>query len=257
MATEIKSLSTTQNDNMMDGRSVLITGGTTGIGRATAFLLAKQGANVLIAGHDPQHLDDTLKQARELELKGAFNGLVTDLATEDGIKRLFNEADARFHKLDVLINNAALAYQSVTAGSYVDWEYIVKTNLLSYLACTRQAIDRMRGNKSGHIINVGSMSADVRERNSSVYVATKSAIQGFSESLRKEVNELGIKITLIEPGSVGTDMQPVSTAEKEQKEKNLEMLTADDIAEAILYALEQPPRCEVVDIKIRPHLQLI
>lgn len=101
------------------------------------------------------------------------------------------------------------------------------------------------------------MSADVREKDSSVYVATKAGVQGFSESLRKEVNELGIKVSLIEPGAVGTDMQPVSVPDQQQKEEKLEMLTAEDIAAAVLYVVSQPKRCDVVDVKIRPHLQLI
>ncbi|SEM58867.1 NADP-dependent 3-hydroxy acid dehydrogenase YdfG [Chitinophaga rupis] len=239
------------------GRTVVVTGGTTGIGRATAILLARQGADVLIAGQDPQHLTDTLNSAGQEELKGSLTGIVTDLSGEEGINKLFNEADNHFKKLDVLVNCAALAYQGIADGSYADWQKVVNTNLLAYMACTRQAIDRMRPNKEGHIINIGSMSADVREKNSSVYVATKAAIQGFSESVRKEINEMGIKVTLIEPGAVGTDMQPVSVPDQQQKEEDLEMLKAEDIAAAVLYTIMQPKRCDVVDIKIRPHLQII
>lgn len=239
------------------GRTVVVTGGTTGIGRATAILLALQGADVLIAGQDPQHLTDTLNSADQEQLKGNLTGIITDLSTEEGINKLFNEADNHFKKLDVLVNCAALAYQGIAEGSYADWQKVVNTNLLAYLACTRQAIDRMRPNKEGHIINIGSMSADVREKNSSVYVATKAAIQGFSESVRKEINEMGIKVTLIEPGAVGTDMQPVSVPDQQQKEEDLEMLKAEDVAAAVLYTIMQPKRCDVVDIKIRPHLQII
>lgn len=119
------------------------------------------------------------------------------------------------------------------------------------------AIERMKEQKRGHIINVGSMSADVRETGSAVYVATKSGIQGFSESLRKEINELGIKVTLIEPGAVGTDMQPVSVSDQEGKQEKLEMLKSEDIAYAILFTLAQPMRCDVVEMRIRPHMQLI
>jgi len=134
---------------------------------------------------------------------------------------------------------------------------IVETNVLGYMACTHLAVDRMKPNKKGHIVNIGSMSADAREKDSSVYVATKSAIQGFSESFRKEVNQAGIKVTLIEPGAVGTDMQPASASDQEDKQESMEMLKAEDIAAAIIYALTQPERCDVVELKIRPHLQLI
>ncbi len=133
----------------------------------------------------------------------------------------------------------------------------MKTNVLGYLACAHHAVERMKKRKAGHIVNIGSMSADVREKDSSVYVATKSAIQGFSESFRKEVNEQGIKVTLIEPGAVGTDMQPVSVPDQQTNIENLEMLRAEDIAGAVLFAVSQPERCDIVELKIRPHLQII
>jgi NADP-dependent 3-hydroxy acid dehydrogenase YdfG len=245
-------------EDRIHGRSVLITGGTTGIGRAIALKLATLGAKVFITGHDETHLQDALEDWRQINREGALNGIVADLSTEEGINTLFNEADQYFdNRLDVLINNAALASQSVMEANYAEWERVIRTNLLGYLACAHQAIERMLINKTGHIINIGSMSADVRERGSSVYVASKSGIQGFSESLRKEVNEKGIKVTLIEPGAVDTDMQPKSTEEKHDATENLEMLQADDIAAAVLYVINQPERCDVVDIKLRPHLQLI
>jgi NADP-dependent 3-hydroxy acid dehydrogenase YdfG len=241
----------------IEGKGIIITGGTTGIGKAAAILLAQKGANVLIAGSDQDHLDQALTDIEQAAPAGRFYGIRVDLATEEGIKSLFDKADQNLGELDVLINNAALAHQDVNDGSYPDWEHVVKTNLLGYIACTRYALDRMRTLKQGHIVNIGSMSADVREKGSSVYVATKSGIQGFTGSLRKEINELGIKVTLIEPGATGTDMQPVSPEDQESSQQNLEMLKAEDIAAAILYALEQPLRCDVIDIKIRPHLQLI
>jgi NADP-dependent 3-hydroxy acid dehydrogenase YdfG len=239
------------------GMGILITGGTTGIGRAAAILLAQRGANVFVAGHNQEHLDETLKSIEEAGPQGKFDGIATELSTQEGIQDVFNKADATLGTLDVLINNAALAHQDVNDGNYEDWERVVKTNLLGYIACTRYALDRMTPNGRGHIINVGSMSADVREKGSSIYVATKAGIQGFSEALRKEVNEQGIKITLIEPGAVGTNMQPASDDEQSEKQDKMEMLKSQDIASSIVYALEQPLRCDVVNIKIRPHLQII
>ncbi len=234
----------------ISNKSILVTGGTTGIGRATSLMLASAGANILLTGQDQAHLEDTLKDAGKMGVGDRIKGIVTDMSTAAGITKIFNEVDSRFGNLDVLINNAALAYQSITEGSYEEWEHIIKTNLLGYLACSNQAIERMKARKAGHIVNIGSMSADVREKGSSVYVATKSGIQGFSESLRKEVNESGIKVTLIEPGAVGSDMQPSSPEEQREKEKKLEMLQAEDIAYAVLYCLAQPPRCDVVELKI-------
>ena len=236
-------------------KSILVTGGTTGIGRATAILLASQGARVMVFGRHDQELNEALKDIREAG--GEVLGLTADTANPEDIQRVFKEVDRQMDGLDILINNAALGYKSVMEGAYQDWQYIVNTNLLGYMAIAHEAIERMKAQKQGHIVNIGSMSADVREKNSSVYVATKSGIQGFSEALRKEVNPLGIKVTLIEPGAVGTDMQPQPPEEQQRLIEKMEMLRAEDIAACVLYTLTQPKRCDVVNVQIRPHLQII
>ncbi|WP_295771035.1 SDR family NAD(P)-dependent oxidoreductase [uncultured Mucilaginibacter sp.] len=246
--TEIQSL---------EGKNILITGGTTGIGRATALALAAAGANVLIVGQDPQHLQDVLSDAEKAGVSNKIKSLIADLSVEDGIKAVTDAGNAELDTLHVLINCAALAYQGISDGNYAEWARVVNTNVLAYLALSNYAVKRMKEAKGGHIVNIGSMSADVREKDSSVYVATKGAVQAFSESLRKEVNELGIKVTLIEPGAVGTDMQPVSVPDQQKNIENLEMLKAEDIAQAVIYAITQPQRSDVVEIKIRPHLQII
>ena len=236
------------------GKIVLITGGTTGIGRATGMLLAKLGADVVIVGQSEQHLKDALSDIYKVAT-GQVHDVIADLGSEEGITAVFNAVDTHYKKIDILINNAALGFGSVTEGSYEQWQHVVNTNLLAYMACSAEALKRMK--PFGHIVNIGSMSADVREETGSVYVATKSAIQGFSESLRKQVNKDNIKITLIEPGAVDTDMQPQSGEEKLQQVQDLKMLTSDDIAYSILYCITQPNRCDIVALQIRPHQQII
>lgn len=240
------------------GKAVLITGGTTGIGRATARLLAAEGANVMIFGREQGPLDDALADIRAVA-QGQVHGLTADQANEPDIHRVFDAIDREFGKLDVLVANAALAAEDTMSMDYNAREYVVKTNLLGYMACARHAIERMQEHGGGHIVAIGSMSADVREKGSDVYVATKAAIQGWCEALRKEVNHDGIKVTLIEPGSVGTDMQRPEHSDRQQRkaEEKGEMLTAEDIAEMVHYALIQPERCDIVSVQIRPHLQAI
>ncbi len=242
---------------IISNKTVLITGGTTGIGRATAFLLAAQGARVMIFGRHEKELHDALKDIQLADSENKVFGLTADVSNPDDIRRVFQQVDEKFKGLDILVNNAALAYESIMEGGYSDWQYIVNTNLLGYMACAHEAAERMKPNGRGHIVNIRSMSADRREKGSSVYVATKAGIQGFSEALRKEVNPMGIKVTLIEPGLVGTDMQDESPEEQRKLEEKMEMLKAEDIAACVLYALTQPRRCDVVVVQIRPHLQSI
>lgn len=237
-------------------KSILITGGTTGIGRAIAILLAAQGARVMIFGRHEQELNDAMDDIRKAG--GEVLGLTADVSNPEDVQRVFQEFDEEMDKLDILINNAALGYGSVMEGGYPEWEYILKTNLLGYMAMAHEAVERMKASGWGHIVNIGSMSADVREKDSSVYVATKAGIQGFSEALRKEVNPLGIKVTLIEPGAVGTDMQDqYSPEEQRERIEQMKMLRAEDIAACVLYTITQPKRCDVVALQIRPHLQEI
>jgi NADP-dependent 3-hydroxy acid dehydrogenase YdfG len=234
-------------------KAIVISGGTTGIGRTTAILLAELGARVLIFGRHEVELNDSM---RDLEkISDAVFGLTADVSRTEDVKRVFREADEKLGRVDVLINNAALSGDGVMDHTMEEAEYIIDTNVFGYVACAHEAIRRMKQVGGGHIINVGSMSAETRGEGSSVYTATKTAIQGFSESLRKEVNKYGIKVTLIEPGAVGTDMQPEPPEEQREKQAALEMLKAEDIAACIHYCLVQPHRCDVIGVQIQPHKQ--
>lgn len=243
------------------GKSIVVTGGTTGIGRSTAQRLVADGANVLIFGRHEQELQDALKdiQSAANGSNGKVHGLTADTSKPEDIDRIFQEADQKLGGVDILVNNAALAAHSVLDMKFNEIQYVVETNLLGYMNCCKQAIERMKAKGEGHIVNVGSMSDTVREKGSDVYVATKSAINGFSEALRKQVNEQGIKVSLIEPGLVGTDMTTEQVPADQQTEKieKMEMLRAEDIAECVHYTLIQPKRCDVVQVQIRPHMQPI
>lgn len=241
----------------VNGKAVLVTGGTTGIGRAIALLLASMGARVMIFGRSEEPLEDTLREFRDAQMEDRVHGIAADVSSKEGIRKIFQEVDEALDGLDILINNASLGYGSIMKGNYDEWQYVLSCNLLGYMACTHEAVKRMRKKGGGHIVNIGSMSAHTKEEGSSVYVATKAGIRGFSESLRKEINKDGIKVTLIEPGAVGTDMQPSTPEEQREKEEDMKMLKAEDIAASVLYALTQPKRCDVVMIQVRPHQQVI
>jgi NADP-dependent 3-hydroxy acid dehydrogenase YdfG len=242
-----------QDATELAGKAVIISGGTTGIGRATAELLAHEGARVLVFGRHKEDVQQTVGG-----VAGECHGIVADQSRPEEVERVFREADERIGGCDILINNAAIAGGSVFEKDLADIRYVIEANLFGYLACTHEALARMKGKgQGGHIVNVGSMSADLREPEGDIYVATKAAIQAFSESLRKTANKHGIRVSLIEPGAINTPIQDKPPQEKQRRLENMEMLPPQDIANCVLYVLKQPRRCDVVSVQIRPLKQLI
>lgn len=239
----------------LTGKRILITGGTTGIGRAVAILLSSYGANVFTSGRTPEHLQEALEQIRQAG--GQANGIIADQSKPEDIKRIFEEADKALGGLDVLINNAAVPAQNIKDMEEDQWRYSMETNLLGYMACTKEAIPRMEPQKKGHIIFIGSMSNVSRDAKSAVYVAAKAGVDGFAEAMRKDLSESGIKVTLIEPGKVKADFHPQPGEEQQQEVEEQKMLRAEDIAVAVHYVLTQPGRCVVVSMQIRPAGQSI
>jgi NADP-dependent 3-hydroxy acid dehydrogenase YdfG len=239
------------------GKAVVITGGTTGIGRTTALLLASQGAKVLIFGRHEKELSDALTDIQQSG--GEVYGLTADTSKVEDVRRVFQEADRKLGGVDVLVNNAALGGGTVTEMPYEEYAYIIQTNLLGYMACAEEAIKRMKKKGNGHIVDIGSLSAKSQSEGSDVYVASKSGTRGFTESLAKTLNKDGIRVTLIEPGLVGSDMTAENTPPEEQPKKieAMEMLKAEEIAECVYYCLTQPQRCDVSMVQIRPTKQAI
>lgn len=238
-------------------KNIVITGGTTGIGKATAELLASLGARILIFGRDEDDFSNTFNEITAKYPEAEVFGSPADVTKEEDVKKILDIVDLSMGGIDILINNAALSSQGITETGENDWKYVIETNILGYINFTQEAVSRMKAQKSGHIVNIGSMSAETRDETSTIYVTTKSAIRGFTAALRKEINPLGIKVSLIEPGAVMSDMQPGTKEEQREKIEKMEMLDANDIAMSILFTLSQPQRCDVVTMQVRPHLQLI
>ncbi|MFA4996359.1 MAG: SDR family oxidoreductase [Patescibacteria group bacterium] len=241
-----------ENNNLkIKGKNILISGGTTGIGRATAKLLVNYGANVMIFGRDKNHLDDAIF---DIENKnGKIFGVTADVSDKNQVKEVFKKFEETYGDIDVLINNASLPARSILDCQSNKWQYIVNVNILGYLYCSSEAVNRMIKGNGGHLINIGSLSSVLREEGADIYVATKSAVEGFSDSLRKQIGKYEIKVSLIEPGSVGTNLITHNSKEQEILQKESKMLKAEDVAEAILFCLTRPKRCDIIELKIRPH----
>jgi len=216
-------------------------------------LLASYGAKLLIFGRHKKELADAMKDIKQVcsTYGGEVTGMIADQAKDGDVMKVFKKADSLWSRIDVMINNAAISADGILDMKRKDWLYAMNTNLKGYMLCVQEAASRMKKKKLGHIINIGSMSAESKGAGSSVYVAAKSALQGFSESLSKEMSQFNIKVTLIEPGKVGTDMQEISPRKQRINEKKLRMLKAQDIAVCIHYCLTQPLRVNITNIKLR------
>jgi NADP-dependent 3-hydroxy acid dehydrogenase YdfG len=241
----------TERVSLKDKR-VAITGGTTGIGRAIAVLLASEGAKMFICGRDPDHLRDALKRIGEV---GAGDGVSIDLAEPDGVKTFFDKAAGYLGGLDVAVINAAVPAEGLTEMSVDEVRYAIATDFTAYLLSAHEAVDRLDG--QGDIVLIGSMSAHVLGPGSTVYAGMKAGVAGFAEALRKELGPKDIRVALVEPGKTGADFQyPDIPAEKQREMIHAEtMLRAEDIAVGVHYLLTQPRRAVVQQLTIAPRAQ--
>lgn len=232
------------------GKRVIVTGGTTGIGRAIAVLLASEGARVHVCGRTPEHLEDALARINEV---GEGAGTAIDLADPDNIQRYFDEATKWLGGLDIAIMNAAVPAKGLTDTSAADLRYQIAVDFTAYLLCTHTAIEAMKGGP-GDIVLTGSMSTHVLGPGSTVYAGIKAGITGFAEALRKELGNKDIKVGLIEPGLTQADFHyPEEDCEAQKKQVREEtMLRSEDIAVAVHFMLTQPRRSTVQSMTVVP-----
>jgi len=235
----------------LKGKRVAITGGTTGIGRATAVLLASEGAKIFICGRNPDHLEDALKRIREV---GEGEGISIDLAERGSAAKFFEAAENYLGGLDVAVVNAAIPAEGLSTMEAEEVRYALATDFTAYVMSAHAANERML---AGDIILIGSMSAHNLGPDSTVYAGMKAGIAGFAEALRRELGSKGIKVSLIEPGLVGADFQYPDIPSHKQVEmiNDEKMLRAEDIAVGIHYLLTQPSRTVVQQLVIVPRVQ--
>lgn len=236
----------------LNGRRVAITGGTTGIGRAIARLLAADGARVFIGGTEPAHLDEALHDIREV---GQADGALFDLSAPDDVAAFLDAADAALGGYDVVVANAAEAASGLSEMSEAEVRHAISLNFTQYLLLAHRAAEAMA--PGGDIVMIGSTSAYVLGPHSTVYAAIKHGLQGFSIALRRELGGKDIRVALVEPGKTGSDMQmpDVSPAEQREQIEAGTMLRAEDIAVGVQYLLTQPRRTVIQRLTISPRVQ--
>jgi NADP-dependent 3-hydroxy acid dehydrogenase YdfG len=246
----------TQADRPLSGKVALVTGASSGIGSATAVALAGAGAAVAVGARRRDRLDALAGRLRD----GGATVLVLDLdVTDEGscaaaVRRTREELGG----LDVLVNNAGVMLLGTIVGADPeDWRRMLSTNVLGVLYMTHAAIDGMVEQGSGDIVNLSSVAGRVARKGAGVYNASKWAVNAFSESLRQEVTGRGVRVGLVEPGAVTTELtdhitQPDAKAASEKMYTSMQSLEADDIARAVLYMVTQPPHVAVNEILVRP-----
>jgi 3-hydroxy acid dehydrogenase / malonic semialdehyde reductase len=239
----------------------LITGTTSGIGKATAIILAKNGYNLIITGRRKNllaELENEIKKISDAEILS----LNFDVRKLTEVEKFILEIPEKWKNIDVLVNNAGLAVglNPIQEGVIDDWERMIDTNIKGLLYVSRLVIPLMIERKiRGHIINIGSIAGKEVYANGNVYCASKFAVDALSKGMRADLLQHAIKVTSISPGMVETEFSLVRFKGDDQSAKKfyegLIPLAAEDIAETILFALSRPPHVNINDIYITPLAQ--
>lgn len=238
----------------------LVTGATSGIGRATSLLLAENGYNLIITGRRTELLDN-LKREIEVKFKADVLPLCFDIRDKEQVEFAISNLHERWKKIDVLINNAGLAagLNLIHEGLEDDWERMIDTNIKGLLYITRRVAPLMTENKSGHIINIGSIAGTEVYENGNVYCATKHAVNALTKAMRIDLLKSNIKVSQIRPGMVETEFSIVRYHGDEEKAKNVYAgvtpLFAEDIAQTIMFILTRPSHVSINDIEVTPTQQ--
>lgn len=244
----------------LSGKTAWVTGASSGIGRATARLLAAEGADLVISARR----EDRLQQlAEEITALGRKVTIATvDVSDREGMQAVA-EMIASLGGVDILINNAGtMPISPIINGRVDEWEQMIDTNIKGVLYAIHGVYPGMAERKQGHIVNISSVAARLTYPSAGVYAGTKHAVRAISDTLRKEAIRYGVRVTDIQPGAVDTELPDSIVHEKIRAAVKDNMygedmlnLTPEDIANAILYALTQPAHVDVSELLIRPLVQ--
>ncbi|MGI0082638.1 MAG: SDR family oxidoreductase [Nitrosopumilaceae archaeon] len=244
---------------MIKDKVAIVTGASSGIGYATALALAKGGAKVAIAARRTQKLEQL--QNEITKIGGQCLIVSCDVTKRKDCESLIDATMKKWNRVDILVNNAGIMPLSFVKSLKVDeWEQMVDVNIKGVLFCTAAAIPQMIKQNSGHIVNLSSIAGRIVFAAGSVYCATKYAVRAFSEGLRQELSTRhNIRVTTIEPGIVATELTNTITDKALESflkyAQTIEVLKSEDIANAIMFAVDSPPHVNVNEIMVRPTQQ--
>lgn len=243
----------TFENEILSGKRILITGGAGGVGRAVAEQMLVAGARVLLTDREEMSLRH-VAETYASQGKGEIDTVTADLSAGPGLARVFEHVDNWLGGLDILVACAGVGSGPLSEMDDTAWRYVIESNLSSYVACTKHAIERIKssGGEEGMIILVGSISVHIKAVGESVYNAAKGGVASFAETLRKELIPDRIRLTLIEPGAIASSMQPYSAEERERLTAAHKLLPPAQVAEAIFFAATRPKGVDVVTLRIEP-----
>jgi NADP-dependent 3-hydroxy acid dehydrogenase YdfG len=240
----------------LDGRIALVTGASSGTGEATAIALAAAGAKVAITARRKDRLQALA--ARLAPLGADPLVLEADLLDEHVAQRIVADTEHHFGQLDILVNNAGVMYlEPVAEADLGRWRRMLELNVLSLIASTQAALAGMRSRRDGHIVNVSSTAGRIANPNAAAYSATKFGVVAFSEALRREVYADNIRVSVIEPGVVQTELRDhighaATQASLNAWASNMRQLQPEDVADAIVFCVSRPAHVNVNEILMRP-----
>ena len=239
---------------------ILITGATSGIGRACAHKFAKEGNRIIITGRRAERLESIASDLRKL-YNTAVLTLAFDVRNRSQVNEAFKDLPENFRKIDVLINNAGLALglKPIQEGNPDQWETMIDTNVKGVLYVTHAVVPLMLQHGHGHIINIGSIAGKEAYLNGNVYCATKAAIDSLTKTMRIDLLTKNIKVTQVAPGAVETEFSLVRfSGDSEAASKvyqGFEPLRPDDVADVVHYCTTLPAHVNINDILIMPAAQ--
>jgi NADP-dependent 3-hydroxy acid dehydrogenase YdfG len=239
--------------------SVVITGASSGIGRACAELFAKSGHNLILNARRIDRLESLAKDLQQYKIKVFFKQV--DMRNQKGVLEFVKSIPQAFQPIDVLINNAGLSrgLESLDKGSIDDWNEMIDTNIKGVLYITKAVIPYMKSQGYGHIINIGSIAGHESYPGGNVYCATKAAIKSLTKSLRMDLIRTNIRVTSVDPGMVETEFSEVRFRDKERAKRvyqNIKPLTAGDVADVIHFCATRPQHVNIEEVIITPTQQV-